>query len=78
MKSGVICECCRTFYVEEERAKACESSHIKVGEGVVVASEHLPPGVATLDRQRYPHRIQIRFGNWVQTYEATSGRRTAG
>ncbi len=72
MKQGFICEKCRSFYESQPDALACETKHI-AGFEVIEAIYDKPKDDGT---GRYPRRIAMKFGSWVQEYGMSHGYRS--
>jgi hypothetical protein len=74
MKPVFICEHCRTSYLTEQEATACEGKHVAGPVKIVAMSFESPDRGGMFGR--YPSQIQVRFGGkpgWVQTFNAGSG-----
>ena len=73
MKTGYICEHCKTFYEKPLEAEGCETKHIEATEGEIVAATYERPMRHDETRAKYPRSLRIKFGGWIAHYSCDGG-----
>jgi hypothetical protein len=75
MKSGYICERCKSFYQTSQEAIECELTHVQVETAEVFEATYRKKmkGAGESPLHRYPTAVSLRFGDWVATYTGTGG-----